>query len=67
MVDGLDARLKAQGGSIDEWTQLVRSRLVQGRSADAQAAYDLARKAYPDAKVRTELDVLAADNGLVAK
>lgn len=67
MVDGLDARLKAQGGSIDEWTRLVRSRMVQGRMADAQAAYEAARKAYPDAKVRTELDVLAADNGLVAK
>ncbi len=67
MVDGLEGRLKAQGGSIDEWTQLVRSRMVQGRTSDAQADYDLARKAYPDAKVRTELDVLAADNGLVER
>jgi cytochrome c-type biogenesis protein CcmH len=67
MVDGLDARLKAQGGTIDEWTQLVRSRLVQGDTAAAQAAYEQARKAYPDAAVRTELDVLAADSGLVAK
>lgn len=67
MVDGLDARLKAQGGSIAEWTQLVRSRMVQGRMADAQAAFDAARRAYPDPKVRTELDVLAADNGLVQK
>jgi cytochrome c-type biogenesis protein CcmH len=67
MVDGLDARLKAQGGTIDEWTQLVRSRLVQGRTADAQSAYEAALKAYPDAKVRTELDVLAADSGLVEK
>jgi cytochrome c-type biogenesis protein CcmH len=67
MVDGLDARLKAQGGSVDEWTQLVRSRMVQGRMEDAQVAYDAARKAHPDAAERTELDVLAADNGLVAK
>ncbi|MBN9305666.1 MAG: c-type cytochrome biogenesis protein CcmI [Devosia sp. 67-54] len=67
MVDGLEARLKAQGGSIEEWTQLVRSRLVQGRMDAAQADYELARKAYPDAAVRTELDVLAADSGLVAK
>ncbi len=67
MVDGLAARLEAQGGSIAEWTELVRSRMVQGRMADAQAAYDAARKAYPDPKVRTELDVLAADNGLVAR
>jgi len=41
--------------------------MVQGRMDEAQADYDLARKAYPDAKLRTELDVLAADNGLVAK
>ncbi len=67
MVDGLDARLKADGGTIDEWTRLVRSRMVQGRVADAQLAYDAARKAYPDKTVRTELDILAADNGLVAK
>jgi len=67
MVDGLEARLKSQGGSIEEWTRLVRSRMVQGRMDEAQADYDLARKAYPDAKLRTELDVLAADNGLVAK
>ena len=67
MVDGLEARLKSQGGSIEEWTQLVRSRMVQGQMDAAQADYDLARKAYPDAKLRTELDVLAADNGLVAK
>ena len=67
MVDGLDARLKSEGGTVDEWTQLVRSRMVQGRMDDAQAAYDAARTAYPDAAVRNELDVLAADNGLVAK
>lgn len=66
MVDGLAARLKDNGGSIDEWTRLVRSRLVQGQRELAQQAYDAARKAYPDAKVRVELDVLAADNGLVA-
>lgn len=67
MVDGLDARLKAEGGTIDEWTQLVRSRMVQNRMDDAQLAYDAARKAYPDAAERNGLDVLAADNGLVAR
>lgn len=66
MVDGLAARLKETGGSIEEWTRLVRSRLVQGQDELAQQAYDAARKAYPDAELRTELDVLAADNGLVA-
>ena len=45
----------------------VESRMVQGRMDDAQAAYDAARKAHPDAAERNELDVLAADNGLVAR
>jgi cytochrome c-type biogenesis protein CcmH len=67
MVDGLDTRLRAEGGTVGEWTQLVRSRMVQGRMDDAQLAYDAARKAYPDAAERSELDVLAADNGLVAR
>ncbi len=66
MVEGLAARLEAQGGTIEDWTRLVRSQLVLGRTAEAQSAYDQARIAYPDASVRTELDILAADNGLVA-
>lgn len=67
MVDGLNERLATYGGTLAEWTQLVRSRMVQGRMKDAQLAYDVARKAYPDAAERNELDVLAADNGLVAR
>jgi cytochrome c-type biogenesis protein CcmH len=67
MVDGLEARLTAEGGTVDEWTQLVRSRIVQGRMDDAQAAYDAARRAHPDAAERGELDALAADGGLVAR
>ena len=66
MVEGLSTRLLDGGGSIAEWTRLVRSRLVLGQTELAQQAYDAARKAYPDAGDRAELDVLAADNGLVA-
>jgi cytochrome c-type biogenesis protein CcmH len=66
MVEGLSKRLMQSGGTIDEWTRLVRSRLVLGQTEAAQLAYDAARKAYPDAGDRAELDVLAADNGLVA-
>ena len=66
MVEGLSTRLMQSGGTIDEWTRLVRSRLVLGQSELAQLAYDAARKAYPNAGDRAELDVLAADNGLVA-
>jgi len=66
MVEGLASRLEAEGGTIEEWTRLVRSQLVLGQKEEAQKAYDAARAAYPDASARTELDVLAADNGLVA-
>lgn len=67
MVEGLAARLYANGGSIKEWTRLVRSRLVLGQTAAAQADYDRAHKAYPDVTERWELDVLAGDNGLVTR
>lgn len=66
MVEGLSSRLLEAGGTIEEWTRLVRSRLVLGQAEAAQQAYDAARKAYPNAGDRAELDVLAADNGLVA-
>jgi cytochrome c-type biogenesis protein CcmH len=66
MVEGLSTRLMQAGGTIEEWTRLVRSRLVLGQTEMAQQAYDAARKAYPQAGDRAELDVLAADNGLVA-
>lgn len=67
MVEGLSNRLAEKGGSIEEWTRLVRSRLVLHQVDEAQKAYEAARAAYPDPAQRTELDVLAADNGLVAK
>jgi cytochrome c-type biogenesis protein CcmH len=66
MVEGLATRLAAEGGTVEEWTRLVRSRLVLGQTELAQSAYDAAREAFPDAAQRTELDVLAADNGLLA-
>ncbi len=67
MVDGLAERMASSGGTVEEWTRLVRSRLVLGQTELAQTAYEQARAAYPDPAVRTELDVLAADNGLVAR
>ena len=67
MVESLATRLYEAGGSIEEWTRLVRSRMVLGDTEAAQLDYDRARAAYPDAATRTELDVLAADNGLVSK
>ena len=67
MVDGLAERLQGTGGTLEEWTRLVQSRIVQGRLEEAQAAYDAARAAYPDAAERNVLDSFALGNGLVAQ
>ena len=64
MVSGLAARLSKDGGPLADWTRLVRSEIVLGDLAKAQSAYDAARKAYPDAGARAELDGLAAQAGL---
>lgn len=64
MVGGLAARLASDGGSIEEWTQLVRAYLVLGDMAKAQAAMDDAVAAYPLTADRGEIDVLALDAGL---
>lgn len=64
MVSGLAARLAERGGSIEEWTQLVRAYLVLGDTAAAQAAYEDAVAAYPQAFDRGDLDTLALDAGL---
>ncbi len=64
MVSGLASRLEAEGGSVEEWTQLVRAYLVLGDTDSAQAAYDDAVAAYPQAFDRGELDTLALGAGL---
>jgi cytochrome c-type biogenesis protein CcmH len=64
MVNGLGDRLTKAGGPLADWTELVRSEIVLGDLAKAQSAYDSARKAYPDAGERAELDGLAAQAGL---
>ena len=45
MVDGLDTRLKAGGGTPDEWVRLIRSRTVLGERDQALAALARARTA----------------------
>lgn len=64
MVSGLAERLAADGGSVEEWMQLVRAYLVLGDTAKAQAAYDDAVAAWPLAFDRGELDTLALGAGL---
>ena len=64
MVDGLSGRLYVDGGSVEEWTQLVRSYIVLGDLVSAQEAFDRAVAAYPLAFDRGELDSLALGAGL---
>lgn len=64
MVSGLADRLATSGGTIEEWTQLVRAYLVLGDTDSAQAAYDDAVAAYPTTFDRGELDTLALGAGL---
>lgn len=67
MVSGLSERLMSEGGSIEEWTQLVRSYLVLGDAQAAQIAYDAAVSAYPAAFDRGDLDTIALGAGLELK
>jgi cytochrome c-type biogenesis protein CcmH len=64
MVSGLADRLAAEGGSIEEWAQLLRAYLVLGDMVRAQQAYDAAVAAYPRIFDRGELDGLALGAGL---
>ncbi|QYO77965.1 c-type cytochrome biogenesis protein CcmI [Devosia salina] len=64
MVAGLADRLFSEGGTIAEWTQLVRSYLVLDDRESAQKAYDAAVAAYPAAFDRGDLDTLALGAGL---
>ncbi|MEM6490965.1 MAG: tetratricopeptide repeat protein, partial [Pseudomonadota bacterium] len=48
MVDGLAARLEAEGGTLEEWLRLGRSELVRGRPDAAAAAYREALRIAPD-------------------
>ncbi len=65
MVGGLADRLSSEGGTVDEWMQLLRSYIVLNDLDQAQAAYDAAVVAYPAAFDRGELDTLALGAGLV--
>lgn len=60
MVGRLDARLKASGGTIDEWERLVRSQKIMGKVDDARASLERARAALAsDPAALKRLDALA--------
>ncbi|GJD42889.1 hypothetical protein AFCDBAGC_0731 [Methylobacterium cerastii] len=68
MVDGLDERLAAKGGTVDEWLRLARSRGVLGEPERAQAVLERARAALKsDPAALASLEAGARDLGLSGK
>lgn len=65
MVEGLAARLEAQGGTAEDWQRLVRARMVLGdRPAALAALAEARRKLAQDAQALASLDVLAREFAL---
>jgi cytochrome c-type biogenesis protein CcmH len=65
MVNRLATRLASNGGSVDEWSRLVRAYAVLHEADKAKAALADARKALaPDPNAVASLDALARDLGL---
>lgn len=65
MVEGLAARLKANGNDLDGWMRLVRSYVVLGRRGDAVTALASARGQFAgDEKSLAQLNDLANSLGL---
>lgn len=60
MVNGLEAKLKANPGNVDGWIMLMRSRMTLGETAKASAAYKAARDANPGqaGRIRDEARLL---------
>ena len=68
MVEGLDSRLAAKGGTPDEWLRLVRSYTMLGDRDRAAKALDRARMALAaDPEGVARLDGLAGELDLPAK
>ncbi|KQP60874.1 c-type cytochrome biogenesis protein CcmI [Methylobacterium sp. Leaf112] len=67
MVAGLDRRLAAKGGTIDDWLRLVRSYAVLGERTQARQALDRARMALsPEPQAKERLDELSHELDLAA-
>lgn len=67
MVDGLDQRLAAKGGTADEWVRLVRSYAVLGEREKAVAALGRARTALTiDVDGLARVEAIAGEFGLAA-
>ena len=65
MVSRLASRLASSGGSVDEWSRLIRAYTVLHEADKAKEALTNARKALaPDPTALASLDALARDLGL---
>lgn len=65
MVDGLEARLNNQGGSLEEWARLIRAASVLGDKSRALKALGAAReKLQSDTAAPGALDALEKELGL---
>jgi cytochrome c-type biogenesis protein CcmH len=65
MVDTLEARLKAEGGSVEEWHKLLRALSVMGDKARAIAALETARqKLVGNGEALAALGRIATELGL---
>jgi cytochrome c-type biogenesis protein CcmH len=65
MVDGLAARLAAEGGPPEDWARLIRSLGVLGRRDEAQAILAEARQTHAgDAQGLAAIEAAAAEAGL---
>ena len=65
MVARLEARLAQEGGSPDEWAQLIASYTVMGRDEDAEEALRQALAAYPTGPAARLLTDRAVELGVV--
>ena len=62
MVDGLEAKLKADGNNLEGWQRLIRARVVLGQVGKAKLAYDAAKEQFKDRpEALTSLDGLARE------
>ena len=67
MVDGLDAKLKANPKNLQGWIMLMRSRMQLGEAAKAAAARALAKKAFAgDANATRQIEDAAKELGVPA-
>lgn len=64
MVERLKTRLTTEGGTAQEWAQLVRSTAMMGDKDGARAALDMARGKISDRAGLAALDAAAGDAGL---